>query len=91
MSRLVDYKRLLEQFLANAMPVEEFQAAYLARFKNEGELGVPLFELLDDLFGDVDSFTADPQLLAENSSFYLDEERLREKVQIAVSRLSDLE
>jgi YD repeat-containing protein len=90
MSRLVDYERLLEQFLGEAMPVEEFQVTYLDRFKNEGLLDEPLFELLDELFGDVDSFTTDPQLLAENPSFYLDEAGLRQKVRQAAVRLSDL-
>lgn len=87
---LADYERLLEQFLSGAMPVEEFQATYLDRFKNEGRLDEPLFELLDELFGDVDSFTADPQLLAGNSSFYLDEAGLRKRVRQAAARLSDL-
>ncbi|CAN7425103.1 MAG: colicin immunity domain-containing protein [Acidovorax sp.] len=84
---LVDYGALLEQFLNGAMSVEEFQGTYLDRFKNEGQLDEPLFELLDELFGDVDSFTADQQLLTENPGFYLDEAGLREKVRNAVSRL----
>jgi hypothetical protein len=90
MNKLVDYERLFERFLSGAMPVEEFQAAYLDLFKNEGQLGEPLFELLDELFGDVDSFTTDPQLLAENPNFYLDEAGLRQKVRKAAVRLSDL-
>jgi len=35
-----------------------------------------LFELLDGLFDDIDAFTADPQLLAENPEYYLDEVKL---------------
>ena len=87
---LVDYGLLIEQFLHGAMSVEEFQATYLHRFKNEGQLDGPMFELLDELFGDVDSFTTDQQLLTVNSGFYLDEAGLREKVQFAASRLSNL-
>ena len=87
---LVDYGSLFEQFLRGAMSVEEFQATYLDRFKNEGQLDGPLFELLDEIFGDVDSFTTDQQLLTENPGFYLDEAGLREKVQLAASRLATL-
>lgn len=87
---LVDYGSLLEQFLNGAMSVEEFQTTYLDRFKNEGQVEDLLFELLDELFGDVDSFTRDPQLLAENPGLYLDEAGLREKVRSAVNRLSAL-
>ena len=87
---LVDYASLLEQFLSGAMPVEEFQATYLDRFKGERSLEEPLFELLDELFGDIDSFTTDSQLLAENPDFYLNEAKLRQKVRRTVERLSHL-
>lgn len=72
------------------MPVEEFQAIYLDRFKNEEQLDEPLFELLDEIFSDVDSFTNDQQLLAENPRFYLDEAGLRERVRVAMGRMSAL-
>jgi hypothetical protein len=90
MSKLVDYERLFERFLGGAMSVEEFQAAYLYLFKNEGQLDEPLFELLDELFGDVDSLTTNQQLLAENPNFYLDEATLRQKVQKTADRLLGL-
>ena len=90
MSTHADYKLLLEQFLTSAISVEKFQETYLDRFKNEGPLDEPLFKLLDELFGDVDSFTSDPQLLAENPGFYLDEAGLREKVRRIMSHLSKL-
>lgn len=87
---LVDYGSLLGQFLSGAIPVEEFQATYLERFKNEGRLDGAMYELLDELFGDVDSFTVDQRLLAENPDFYLDEAGLREKVRSVANRLAAL-
>ena len=89
-ARAIDYELLLERFLSGSMPVEEFQATYLNRFKCEGPLNEPLFALLDQLFGDIDSFTADSKLLAEKPHFYLDEARLRQKVREAANRLSNL-
>lgn len=86
----VDYGSLLGQFLNGEIPVEEFQVTYLDCFKNEGQLDAPTFRLLDELFGDVDSFTTDQQLLAENPGFYVDEARLREKVRNVANRLSAL-
>jgi hypothetical protein len=86
---LVDYRTLLEQFLSGAMSAEEFQTTYLDRFKNETRrLEEPLFELLDGLFGDVDAFTTDPSLLAEDPKYYVDEETLRKKVKAAVSQIT---
>ena len=74
---ITDYKLLFERFLSGAMSVEEFQAAY-QRFR-DSLLGEPLFASLDELFGDVDSFTTDPGLLAEKPEFYLNEAGLREE------------
>jgi hypothetical protein len=86
-----DYRLLLERYLSGELTAEKFQSTYLDRFKTERQrLDEPLFELLDSLFGDVDSYTKDPELLVENPSFYLDEERLREKVRHAVKLLADL-
>ena len=86
-----EYKLLFEKFLAGAIPVEEFQTVYLGRFKNEQRsLDEALYELLEGVFGDVDSFTTDQQLLVDDSDFYLDELQLREKVRQASIRLAAL-
>lgn len=87
---LESYKELFERFLSGRMPVEDFQATYLGRFKSEGPLEESLYQLLDRLFGDVDSYTADPKLLADNPNFYLDEAALRRRVREAALHLSKL-
>jgi hypothetical protein len=85
----VDYGFLLDRFLSGAMPVDEFQTIYLERFKNEARrLDEPLFKWLDGLFGDVDAFTTDPQLRAENPGLYLNEAELRERVKLVASHLA---
>ena len=78
---LKEYDQLFEWFLTRQIPVEEFQAAFLHRFKNEAPLDQASFKLLDELFGDVDSFTMDPELLSEKPNLYLDEPALRRRVQ----------
>jgi hypothetical protein len=86
-----DYTQLLDQFLNHNISVEQFQTVYLNRFKNETRwLGGELFELLEELFGDIDAFSTDPQLLAAKPDFYLNEQQLRERVQQAAKRLLDL-
>lgn len=87
-----DYGMLLNRFLEGGISAEEFQCAYLERFKNEErKLGGSLYELLEDLFGDVDSFSTNQELLAENPGFYLDEAALREKTAQALKRLIQLQ
>lgn len=86
----VAYYSLLSQFLSGKMSVDEFRSTFLEWFKSEGQLDISIFELLDELFGDVDSFTLDQRLLAENPGFYLDEAGLREKAQVVACRLAVL-
>ena len=91
-----DYGILLQSFLAGASSAEDFQRAYLDLFKNESrKLDDFLFEILDELFGDVDAFCADPDLLTKlavaKPGFYLDEKALREKVAQASQRLVKLQ
>ena len=88
-----DYGLLLHSFLAGAWSAEEFQRAYLERFKNDSRaLDDAVFEILDELFGDVEAFCADPELLAAlmgaQPGFYLDEKALRAKVTQASQRLA---
>lgn len=83
-----DYLALIDWFVDGAISVEEFQARYLELFKTETRLLTEgLFELLDGLFGDVDSFTKDPELLAARPDFYLDEPKLRERARVAADIL----
>lgn len=91
-----DYGLLFNCFLSGASSAEDFQRAYIERFKNESrELDDALFEILDELFGDVDAFCADPALLAElratKPGFYLDEKALRDKVAQTSQRLARLQ
>lgn len=84
-----DYKSLCDQFLGGGLSAKEFQENYLEFFKSEKRnLDAPLYDILDNLFGDVDSYTTDPELLHLKPDFYLDEARLRERVRDAAIALS---
>lgn len=89
MNKPFKYDELIDGFLDGKISVDEFQSSYLAHFKSEGNLSDELFEILDEFFGDVDSFTTDQHLLAEQPDFYLDEARLRERARLTASRLAD--
>lgn len=83
-----EYRTLLNDFLSGKLPASEFQREYLNRFKSEKRwLDSELFDLLEKVFGDVDSYSSDPELLAANPAFYLDEVRLRERIRTALDRL----
>ena len=82
------YLALMSRFLAHELTASEFQYAFLQQFKHETRpIDAAMFELLDELFGDIDSYTADQTLLAEAPGFYLDEAGLRLKVEEILQRM----
>ena len=86
------YLSLLKRFLDNQLSAEAFQSEYLDIFKRDDRLlGSALFNTLDTLFGDIDSFVSDPGLRSELESqtpgFYLDEPTLRRRVSDAYAEL----
>ncbi|MDM0030452.1 colicin immunity domain-containing protein [Variovorax saccharolyticus] len=83
------YRMLLNEFLVCRMNVDEFQTEYVRRFKSEIRLlDTQLYDLLEEVYGDVDAYTSDHELLLTNPLFYIDETGLRSKIQFAVDRLS---
>jgi hypothetical protein len=84
-----DYTRMMRSFIQGAMPTTEFVKGYLDKFKNETrQLSEDEFEILDELFGDIDAYTPDATLIAENPSFYVDEIQLRERVAMTIEKLT---
>jgi hypothetical protein len=67
------YFSLLKRFLKHEICPQEFQTAFFARFQHESiGMDESLFLLLDELFGGLDCYTEDAELLAERPGFYLD-------------------
>lgn len=82
------YSDLIERFLSRQWSAQEFSDHFLDAFKNETEpLGAVLFSLLDELFGDAESYTADEILLAEDPDFYLDKVGLEAKARDLMHRM----
>lgn len=74
------------------MAVLDFQRAYLEKFKMElTRFDESTFDLLDTLFGDVDAYTSDQELLEENPSYYLDEDALKARVVHAMTALQRMQ
>jgi len=86
MDKLRPYIDLIESFLSNQIDALKFESAYLKLFKNDasGWSGAE-YNSLNDLFGDVDSFCADPKLRDTGD---LDEAQLRQSARLALERLS---
>jgi hypothetical protein len=88
-----DYQELMLRFLSRAASVSEFEQTYLDKFKAETRaLDASLYDILQDLFGDVDAYRpGGPLRPDEDPCFNIDEVGLRERVAHAVDRLRALE
>jgi hypothetical protein len=92
---LNDYMHMLKRFIDGEMSPAAFQRDFLRMFKSEmRQLDPAVFEILDKLFRDVDSFQPDPVLFSELEQeypgFYLDERGVREAVAGAYGQLRGL-
>lgn len=71
------YIKLIDNFVGNRTSANEFEVSYLSALKLEDRgFAVPIFDVLQRLFGDADAYVADPELRTEPED--LDEEQLRE-------------
>lgn len=86
--RLGQYLALISSFVADKIAAADFEREYLKLFKaDETEWPEAEFAILDELFGEVDAFCADPQLRDENDP---DEYELKERSKMALERLQSL-
>ena len=81
------YLALIDDFISGRVDGPEFEGRYLSTFKTEDRiLGSPIFDILNELFIDVDSYVADPDLRTGPED--LSEEQLRERAREARQKLS---
>ncbi|EKT4440062.1 colicin immunity domain-containing protein [Stenotrophomonas maltophilia] len=90
MPKADEYLSLITSYIDGKIDTKSFSRMYLEKFKNErSELPEDAFEILDRLFGDVDSYTDDEELLASMPSFYLSAEQLKEQAAMAAAELAN--
>ena len=90
-ANLEQYTLLLQRFLVHEISPQEFQTAFFKRFQNESvDMDESIFLLLDELFGALDCYTEDAELLAERPGFYLDSRGLRRESSEILRRLEAL-
>ncbi|WP_252504013.1 colicin immunity domain-containing protein [Sporosarcina sp. Marseille-Q4943] len=84
------YKRLMEDFINEIIPVEDFERDYLYTFKNETErMGNTLFEILNEVFESVDCYWHEC-LPGQETAFEISEQQLRKEVSDALVKLNSL-
>jgi hypothetical protein len=82
-----EYRELIATFVSQHMPVEAFEAAFLRKFKAETrDLERPLFEILEDLFEDVDAYSP-LWTVADETPVRITETTLRREAETALAEL----
>jgi Bacterial self-protective colicin-like immunity len=83
---LENYRDLIHRFVVGDISADEFEADYLARFKDDpNQVSGEEFDILDELFADVDDYVSDPTL--RESTGGISGEELRARARDAYARL----
>jgi hypothetical protein len=88
-SRMLEtYRDLIRRFVIGDISADEFETDYLARFKDDPNQVIgEEFDILDELFADVDDYVSDPTL--RESTGGISGEELRTRAREAYARLFD--
>ncbi len=82
------YVTLIEAFVTGCINAEQFEPIYLALFKTDpGGRADPVFQVLDTLFGDVDSYDSNASTTDHG---WIDESELQARAAKALERLREL-
>jgi hypothetical protein len=85
---LENYRDLIRRFVSGEISADEFETDYMTRFKGDRNQGVGKeFDILDELFADVDDYVSDPTL--RESTGGISGEELRARARDAYARLFD--
>jgi hypothetical protein len=88
-SRMLEkYRDLIRRFVIGDISADEFEADYVARFKDDPNQVIgEEFDILDELFAHVDDYVSDPTL--RESTGGISGEELRGRARDAYTRLFD--
>jgi hypothetical protein len=88
-SRMLEgYRDLVRRFVIGDISADEFEPDYLARFKDDpNQVMGQEFDILDELFADVDNYVSDPAL--RESTGGISGEELRARAHAAYDHLFD--
>jgi hypothetical protein len=82
------YKKLMEDFINEVIPVKDFERQYLKIFKNETvRMNDTLFEILNGVFEAVDCYWHECQP-GQETAFEISEQQLRKEVNEAIVKLN---
>ena len=88
------YITIIKKFADGDMKAFDFERSYLEMFKSEGELQGRLFDVLNELFSDVDSYCGDAEIANYNKEdpFHdIDENELLNRAKSSLQKLQEID
>ena len=88
------YISIIKKFTDGDMKASDFERSYLEMFKSEVELQGRLFDVLNELFSDVDSYCGDPEIANYNKEdpFHnIDENELLNRTKSSLQKLQEID
>lgn len=86
-----EYLELIGNFLRNEMGANEFSLTYLNKMKNDNRtFGDDLYELLEEMFGEANSYTDNQEIYDSNPDFYLTGDGLKIKAKEIFNKLNEM-
>lgn len=88
--KVSEYIHLLTELTHGKIDPTEFRDLFIEKFKSEKiTLSESEFGILDQLFGDADSFTEDVELMKSMPGFYINGDQLKERAAAALVALTE--
>ncbi len=86
-----EYLELIDYFIQNKLSANEFSLNYLNKMKSDNRsFGYDLYDLLEEMFGEANSYTDNREIYDGNPDFYLTEDELKIKAKEISNKLSAL-
>ncbi len=83
-----EYRDTIRKYLEGNASLDALIRDLMIKFKNESRyMSDDNFDILDTIFGYLDSVSNDIELIRQNPKFYITEDELRKKLESASARL----
>lgn len=86
-----EYLQLIDCFLKGEITANEFSLSYLDKMKGDSRLFGRLYDLLEEMFGEANSYTDNQDIYNSDPGFYITDQDLRLKAVTLSEKLRYLE
>lgn len=84
-----EYLQLINSFLKSEITANDFSLKFIDKMKNDNRtFGDDLYDLLEEMFGEANSYTDKHEIYITNPDWYLTDIQLKNKATLIASKLT---